>query len=238
MEHEPVPPASRPVPAASQKRDRVVGLSVVAGAFLLSLGISLWAKGVSEPETSQAPAPPTTAGIQGWPNKVDPLALLERARSLTPRPLLRGIVAEGVASDGTIDLRSATAYARYSFQSPPGHGPQPPREPGVVPRRANCGRQSVRVGRQGIEAEADQAHVPCPALQREPLPEPRCTFAAIWRHARKLGANPEGRARIEYYRAAAGPAYRFELPGTSIRFSLYGDCERQLTTGEAVGSVP
>src|SRR5690606_39945952 len=159
MENEPVPPASRPVPTPSQKRDRVVGLSVVAGAFVLSLGISLWAKGVSEPETSEAPAPPTTVGIPGWPNRVEPLAALEKARALTPRPLLRGIVAEGVASDGTIDPASA-GYARYSFQSPPGHGPQPPREPGVVPRRANCGRQYVRLGRQGIEAEPDQALVP------------------------------------------------------------------------------
>ena len=48
---------------------------------------------------------------------------------------------------------------------------------------------------------------------------------------------PDLRARVEYYRAKVGPAWRFELPGTPHRFSLYGDCERKLTPVEAVGSV-
>jgi hypothetical protein len=52
------------------------------------------------------------------------------------------------------------------------------------------------------------------------------------------GAPREQLAKIEYYRAQAGPAWRFELPGTPHRFSLYGDCGRELNETEAAGFVP
>src|SRR5262245_33027070 len=48
--------------------DKLHGLLVVGGAFVLSLGISLWAKRISEPERGEPPAPPTTAGIAGYPS--------------------------------------------------------------------------------------------------------------------------------------------------------------------------
>ena len=46
------------------------------------------------------------------------------------------------------------------------------------------------------------------------------------------------RANVEYFRSSAGPAWRFDVPGTAHHFVLYGDCERELTGGDTVGSVP
>ncbi|MFZ5894076.1 MAG: hypothetical protein ACOY0T_23645 [Myxococcota bacterium] len=223
---------------STRQRDRLHGLAVVGIAFLLSLGISFWAKRVSEPEQSKPPAPPTTAGIAGWPNSVDPILTLDAARSLTRRSLFRGMVAEGVHSDGSLPVKQAGVRVRYSFQSPPGHGPQPPRVPGVVPRRNLCGRQNVHITEKGIYADPDQLDLPCAPVPVEGLPAPRCSLAEIWKLAREKGVSAQATARIEYYRSQAGPAWRFELPDGSMRFSVYGDCQRELTRAEASGSVP
>jgi hypothetical protein len=222
----------------TRQRDRLHGLAVVGIAFLVSLGISFWAKHVSEPEQSKPPAPATTAGITGWPNAVDPVKTLATARTLTRRVLFRGMVAEGVRSDGSLPISEPGVRVRYVFQSPPGHGPQPPRVPGLVPRRNLCGRQNVHVTEKGIYADPDQLDLPCAPIPVEGLPEPRCSLLDIWKLALARGVAPTASARIEYYRAQAGPAWRFELPDGSTRFSVYGDCHRELTRAEASGSVP
>jgi hypothetical protein len=43
-------------------------------------------------------------------------------------------------------------------------------------------------------------------------------------------------ARIEYYRSRVGPAWKFELPGTPHKYSLYGDCGRELSEAEATAA--
>ena len=133
----------------------------------------------------------------------------------------------------SVDLKTPGAGARYSFQSAAGQGPQPARVPGQVPRRNLCGRQNVELRARGLYAEPDQLDSPCLPSQAEPLPEPRCKLADIWEHARAKGASTQHAARIEYYRSSAGPAWRFELPDGSVRFSIYGDCRRELSRGNA-----
>lgn len=231
---------SEPAPAptvseiqAVRKRDRIVGLGIVVAAFAIALGISWWAKVASRPEVAAPPGPPRTEGIAGYPAAVDPIAVLPVARELTRRTLLRGIWAEGVRSDGSIDLSEGPGRARYAFQSPAGEGPQPPREPGTLPRRHYCGKQTVHLRREGLVADPDISDYPCPGQATDHLPDPRCGFREIWAHAIKKGAPRTQVARVEYYRSRAGPAYRFELPGTQYRFSLYGDCVRELTANEA-----
>jgi hypothetical protein len=221
----------------ARRRDRTAGLLVVAVAFLASLLISWWAKRESRPESSEPPGPPTTAGLVGYPSKVDPVQALTVARQLTKRPMLRGFVAEAVRSDGTVDLGEGPGRVRYLFQSPPGQGPQPPREPGSLPRRHYCGKQNVHLRREGMVADPDIADYPCPATHQDALPDPVCGPRDLWHHAATQGAPASRLARIEYYRSRVGPAWRFELPGTDHRFSLYGDCGRELDTAEAVGAV-
>jgi len=220
-----------------RRRDRRWGLTIVAVAFLLSLGISMWAKRVSEPEQSLPPAPPTSVGIAGWPRSIDPVATLPKAREVTRRSVFKGFVAEGVNGDGLLDATAGVSSIVYSFESARGQGPQPPRRPGVVPRRDLCGRQKVRIDRRGLSADNDQAGLPCLPDAASELPAPRCSLAKIWALARKRGAAPSALARIEYYKASAGPAYRFELTDGSVRFSVYGDCRRVLTASESIGSV-
>jgi hypothetical protein len=219
-----------------RRADRIRGLVIVGLTFVLCLLVSVWAKRRARPEVSAPPAPPTTVGVVGFPQHVDAVKTLASARALTPRGLLRGITADGVTSDGLVDV-SGVGRVRYSFQSAAGQGPQPPREPGTLARRPYCGRQSVSVGKAGLFAETDEADANCAPYPSDPLPEPRCTLADIWSYASAHRMAKGHVAHIEYYRANAGPAWRFEAVGGHSRFSLYGDCKRELDAHEAVAAA-
>jgi len=151
---------------------------------------------------------------------------------------LRGIVMEGVRSDGTLDLGEGPATVRYAFQSAPGEGAQPQRDPGTLPKRLTCGKQNVLIRKEGLVAERDIADSSCPPGGIEPLPDPKCSLHEIWHHAHRRRAPKDRLAHIEYYRSKVGPAWRFTIPGTSYSFSLYGDCKRELRGPEALGGVP
>jgi hypothetical protein len=222
----------------ARRRDRTWGLVIVGATFALCLPVSAWVRRASRPELSVPPAPPTPAGVAGFPKAVDCVKTLATARGITRRGMLRGIVLDGVHSDGTVDVSDGSGRISYAFQSAAGQGPQPAREPGTLARRWYCGRQSVIVKKEGIVAEADNAEASCATHPVDPLPEPRCTPAKVWEHALEKGAPKEKLARIEYYRSSAGPAWRFELAGTRIRFALYGDCGRELTPPEAAMVSP
>jgi hypothetical protein len=232
-------PSTRPPKDVKRSRDRIFGLVLVAASFLLCLALSLWAKERSRPETSEPPGPPTVEGIVGFPSSVEAVATLNAARKLTKRPALRGIILDGVQSDGTIDVSEGPGRVRYTFQSPAGQGAQPPREPGTLPRRITCGKQSIVLRKEGLVAEPDQADYPCPAAGIEPLPEPQCSVKEIWRLARKRKVPRDRAAHIEYFRAKAGPAWRFEISGMAQhRFTVYGDCKRELLGADAHGNIP
>lgn len=205
----------------------------MAVSFALCLALSIWAKEKSRPETSEPPGPPTVEGIDGYPSSIDPVATLAAARKLTRRPLLRGITIDGVRNDGTVDVSEGPGRARYSFQSEAGHGPQPEREPGTLPKRVTCGKQEVVLRKEGLVAEPDQADYPCPPGGVEPLPEPQCGARTLWKLARRRKIPNDSRAHIEYFRSKAGPAWRFEVLGTPHQFTVYGDCKRELTGTEA-----
>lgn len=225
--------------AIERRRDRVVGLTIVAVAFAFSLAISYWAKLKSEPEQGGPLPPPTTERIEGFPNGVSAEKNLARAREVTRRLLLRGFVVEGARSDGTVDVSKPEHGVRYSFQSPAGHGPQPPREPGVVPRRDLCGRQSVWIRANGLAPESDNAEVSCAASPPDPLPDPDCSLEQVFKWAiEHHKVAPEALARVEYYRAHAGPAFRFESFDRSVSFAIDAECTRELTGREAAGRVP
>jgi hypothetical protein len=222
---------------ARRRRDKILGLSIVAVAFVASLGLSVWAKHASRPETSAPPGPPTIVGVPGYPDRIDVVATLAAARKATKRSMLRGIVVDGVRSDGTVDVSEGPGRARFVFQSPPGRGPQPDVGKPAV-RGVFCGRQEVHLRREGLVAVPDQANLPCPTPQPEPLPDPQCTLAKIWQRALGKGVPSDRLARIEYFRASAGPAWRFEARESGKRFVLYGDCQRELKGAAAVGHVP
>ncbi|HWZ92760.1 MAG TPA: hypothetical protein VNW92_28035, partial [Polyangiaceae bacterium] len=174
-----------PVPAKTpdfRRADRLRGLVTVSLAFVLCLLISVWAKRRARPEVSLPPGPPTTVGVVGFPQRVDVVKTLPAARALTPRGMLRNIAADSVASDGAVDV-SGIGHVRYSFQSAPGQGPQPVREPGTLARRPYCGKQSVDIGKTGLVAEPDSPDASCSPRASDPLPEPRCTLADIWAFA-------------------------------------------------------
>jgi hypothetical protein len=217
-----------------RRADRLRGLVIVGLAFVLCLLVSVWAKRRSTPVFSAPPAPPSTLGIVGFPHAVVPTKTLARARELTPRNLLRTIAADNVKSDGTVDVSSPSGRVRYSFQSAAGEGPEPVREPGTLARRPSCGRQNIDIRRDGIVADPDAADTICSPHPIDPLPEPHCTFADVWARALARGVPKERLAHIDYYRSSAGPAYRFEAPHSRGRFSLYGDCQRELEPKDAV----
>jgi hypothetical protein len=221
----------------ARRRDRIRGLLIIGSAFLAGLSISWWARGVSTPSEIEAPAPPTTEGITGFPHKVDVLAALEVARTATKRGELRGLTATGVGSDGTLDVAAAGRTINISFASARGQGPQPPRPPGTLPRHEFCGRQHVRVNGTGLFADQDNPGAPCiPTM--EPLPGPRCGPKQVWQAAIKHGMAADQLANITYFRSVAGPSWRFEQPAQHKTLVLYGDCERELTGSEAIDVTP
>jgi hypothetical protein len=227
--------SSAPTSNARYRRiDRLRGLVIVGVSFALCLVLSVWAKKKSTPVISAPPDKPTPTGVVGFPSAVDAVKTLPRARQLTPRSLLRGVVAEGVKSDGLVDAASERGRVRYSFQSAVGEGPEPAREPGTLARRPYCGRQTVLVNKEGIGAEIDAADAMCATHPSDPLPDPRCTLADVWAHALTRGVPREKLARVEYFRANAGPAWRFDVPHARGRFVLYGDCQRELDGPDAV----
>lgn len=219
---------------AARRRDRTRGLVIVGVTFAICLIGSAWVRRASRPEVSVPPAPVTPVGVVGFPKAVDGVKTLATARTLTRRNMLRGIVMDGVHSDGTVDVSDGSGRVSYAFQSGAGQGPQPAREPGTLARRWYCGRQTVNVRKEGIVAETDNAEAGCATHPVDPLPEPHCTPAKVWEYAIGKGAPREKLARLEYYRSTVGPAWRFELAGTRIRFALYGDCGRELTSPESV----
>ncbi|HKO53500.1 MAG TPA: hypothetical protein VJV79_37580 [Polyangiaceae bacterium] len=224
--------------ARVRQRDRLRGLVIVALTFVLCLLISAWAKRRSLPVLSAPPGPPSPVGVVGFPNAVDAVKTLARARQVSQRNLLRSISAEGVKSDGTVDVALPTGRIRYSFQSNAGEGPEPPRHPDTLARHPYCGRQTINVHKEGLVADADAADATCAPQATDPLPEPRCSLADIWALALTRGVPKERLAHIEYYRASAGPAWRFEAPHPRGRFSVYGDCKRELDAKEAVNIGP
>lgn len=235
--NSPASPAHSPDPdsiARFRRTDRLRGLLIVGLTFVLCLVISMWAKRKSLPRLATPPAPPSTVGVVGFPNSVDTVKTLARAREISQRNLLRGISAEAVKSDGTVDVADAHGRIVYSFQSNAGEGPQPPREPDTLARHPYCGRQEIKVVKEGIVAETDAAENICSPKPSDPLPEPRCSLADVWAHALTRGVPKERHARIEYYRSSAGPAWRFEAPHGKGRFVLYGDCQRELEGKEAI----
>lgn len=220
-----------------RRRDRVWGLLIVGSAFLAALCISWWARGISTPSEVEPPAPPTTAGVAGFPHKVDVVATLEAARSATKRSEFRGLSAAGVASDGTVDVSVAGRAISYSFASPRGQGPQPPRPPGTLPRHEFCGRQHVRVNAAGLAADPDMPGLTCSG-NMEPLPTPRCGPKQVWQAAIRHGMPADQLATITYFRSTSGPSWRFELPAQHRSLVLYGDCERELNGAEATDVTP
>ncbi|HEY3667065.1 MAG TPA: hypothetical protein VGL19_13735 [Polyangiaceae bacterium] len=230
-----VPPTSAtPVDSQNFRRvDRLRGLVIVGVTFVLCLFVSVWARHRSLPRVSAPPGPASPVGVVGFPSTVDVVKSLAHARELTPRNLLRGIVADGVKSDGTIDVNQR-GHVRYSFQSAEGEGPEPAREPGTLARRPSCGRQTIEIRKDGMRAETDAAEAACAPHASDPLPEPHCTMAEIWAHAVARGVPTEHPAHIEYYRASAGPAWRFEAPHVRGRFVLSSDCQRELDGHDAV----
>jgi len=241
----PANPAQSPDPRSDPGRlaryrqtDRLRGLVIVGLTFALCLMISLWAKRTSMPRLSTPPAPASPVGVVGFPTAVDAVKTLARARQISQRNLLRSISADGVKSDGTVDVTAPNGRIRYGFQSNAGEGPEPPRQPDTLARHPYCGRQNIDVLKDGIVAEADTADAICAPHPLDPLPEPRCTLADVWAHALKRGVPKERVAHIEYYRSGAGPAWRFEAPHGRGRFVLYGDCERELDAKEAVNAAP
>ena len=224
---------------AARRKDKRLGLIIIGVTFVGCILLSLWGKEASEPMEAPPPRPPTTSGIEGWPKSVDVTASLATAREMTPRVQLRGFVAEKVNSNGTVDFKKNGASVRYSFQSGPGEGPQPKREPTTVGHRSYCGRQNVYIRRHGMVAEPDMAAFPCGSELKEALPDPECTLKEVWDFMIKKKRAPSDKpARIEYYMAKKEPAYRFTLPGTKHRQSLSADCRRVLSHADALGGVP
>lgn len=232
---EPPPPSGRPHRALPPtNNDRVLGLGLIAASFVVALGLSWRAKESVTPRLAAPPKAPTSEGISGFPNAVEPTALLERAKQLTERDQLVGIALSGVNADGTLDVGLGSS-ARYVFRSLEGQGAEPPREYGELAARRYCGFQVVVLNQAGLGALPDVSDADCKRAI-EPLPAPTCGAQAVWATAKHHGADPAQSATIEYYRAQSGPAWYFQSGATTLW--LGADCTKQLSAEQGAGVSP
>ena len=228
------PPALNAHPHHNQpstSNDRVLGLGLIAASFVVALGLSWRAKESVMPRLAVAPKAPTSDGIAGFPNAVEPTALLERAKQLTERDQLVGIALSGVNADGTLDVGLGSS-ARYVFRSLEGQGAEPAREYGELAARRYCGFQVVVLNQAGLGALLDVSDADCKRAI-EPLPPLSCGAQTVWATAKQRGADPTQPATIEYFRAQAGPAWYFQSGATTLW--LGADCAKPLSPEEGAG---
>lgn len=234
-------PGDGGVQGPSRLRDAALGLLILLVSFVGSMLFSLWARDEAIAPPAPAPGPATTA-LPGFPGAVDPFEVLPYARELTVRRLFQGFVATGVGEDGTLDF-SKQANLRFSFQSPPGRGPQPQRAGGTLPARTFCGRQMVVVDEKGMRAKEDKPSISCSLSDPRELPGfVGCGLDDIWSLARKHKFRRGHDARIEYYRSKAGPAFRFvgrdKKGKTGSLVVSARDCRTLISGKDQRGSVP
>lgn len=232
------PDASRPAPVAVpnplDRRDRAVGLGLIAVSFFVALGISVWSKEASLPVVATEPAQPSSVGIEGFPTAVKPLALVAAANALTPREQLVGIAIVGAKADGTLDVQSG-GNARYVFRSPEGKGPEPEREYGELALKKYCGFQVINLTSAGLGAAPDVSNADCKRAI-EALPQPGCSVEQLWEIGKQQGADIQVGATIEYYRASSGPAWGFTSGSTN--FSVAPDCSTLLSEEDRTPVLP
>lgn len=222
-------------PRYLELKDRFAGLVVLLGAMVFCIGLSLWAKGVARPVAQVMANSDLTRGVVGWPHSVDAMATLDAAKRSSRARELRRIILEGVKSDGTLDPTTGPGSATYLFHN----GVKKPKVNGApVPEKAItkgslCPRQVVRVGRDGLDPQAELKEYRCPEVISEPLHAPKCTPRELWARAVKKGASVRHMAHMEYYRAKAGPAWRMEIPAERFRLIVSDDCQRELDAREA-----
>lgn len=229
--------AKSPV-SKERRRDKWIGLLIIVFAFGGCMGLSLWGRSKSTPQLAPEPEPPSLERIAGYPDHVDPLQLIERAREVSVRSKFRGFIATGVGPDGKVNLKHKNSSVRFSFQDPSGIGHQPPRQGGTLPHRRYCGLQSVFLKKDGIQATTDQAERACPSNAPENLPLPKdCTLEDVWEIAEKRRVKAEGTASIEYFDSFDGPAFRFRKDRHQFVVSA-NDCRKILTGRAGRGMVP
>lgn len=222
----------------ARQRDRLIGLAIIVSAFAACMGLSVWGMHQSTPRPAPAPPPVTAQGLDGFPASVDPFVLLPRARELSVRSRFVGFEAEDVSPKGTINLTTKKASLRYVFQSDRGRGPQPPRRPGTLPDRRFCGTQSVLVGEGGMAAQEDRPDVACGSRDIVDLGVPEdCSLKQLRKVASKHSIKNKGGAKVEYFNAHAGPAFRVRQGKHTVVISAH-DCETVLKGRKQRGAVP
>jgi hypothetical protein len=216
-----------------------LGLGILVGAFLGCMALSLWAMHISTPGALTPPAPPSTAGIPGFPRAVRPFELLRAARKVSERTVLVGISVKGLKRDGSVDLTEESSNVRYVFQDARGMGAQPPRRGGTLPTRTFCGKQSVRLTSSGLEATWDNPSSSCPGggPPEVPEPSPACGPDQLWKLAEKRHISAVGTAQVDYLKARSGPILRFKH-GTQQFSVLASDCKTIVRGADEHGAVP
>jgi hypothetical protein len=172
------------VPAAPPPSRRNLALGIAAAGLIAAIGLGAW---VTRADPNAERVVVRGDKLAGWPSSVDPMSVLEAARSatgLSGRPELTSIRAE-VAAGGRVDfsgpVKNDTAtYLTFSFAT---------RE----------GEADVRVDTAGLHAARASGVKRCDREAcRAPVPPPTCSFAQIWAAALTVGVLPGDRAFVTY----------------------------------------
>ena len=224
----------------SRLKDRLYGLLIIAVAFSVCTGASLWAKEMTVPKAARPPAPRTKEGLSDYPERVRPFSVLQSAAARTDRPLFVGMKVDNVEGDGTLNFTKSKTQLRFVFQSPPNRGAQPAREGGRLPRYSYCGKQEVSLTKDGLGEKVDRIDTVCGSKDPVALKLPEsCLVADVMQvlngHKKQVSS---ARVRLEYFNSKAGPAYAVYRSGKKMFTLLAADCTTKLTRKLARGRVP
>jgi hypothetical protein len=219
-------------------RDRLRALFVLSLALVVSFGMILWSKEQIRPLNAYGATASRLRGVEGFPSRVDALKSLSAARRFSRNRELRGMVLDGVKFDGTLDLNPIKNSIKYVFQSSKVRSKERKQPDASTSPTWVCPRQVVKLRRDGLTAEADRLDAICPPELGAALPVPHCGPKEVWAKAIAKGATKEDLARLEYYRAKVGPAWKLQISKTHFSLSVSEDCKRELSFADAAGKVP
>jgi hypothetical protein len=240
-------PAKEPAHELAKSIEAVPGLGLRAWMVALALFVVVAALVVRSRTPAKPPDPlAAVAGIPGAPHAVDPIALLPTAKQrAVVRQFLVSIEGRYVGSNGRVDLR-APSYAgliKYTFGERPPEPPPDPSRPLGAPKASGGAmpRQSqVTIDIGGIHIDPILL-----GFSGAEVPEPRCSFEAVWKGAIEAGAPGDAVAIIVYKLdtfaglglpgAARGPRamWSFRIEGTAVDLKIEDSSCKVMGKGEA-----
>jgi hypothetical protein len=189
----PLAAPAEPPPPARRSTGAIVGVGVAA--FVVAVAIAIfWVRSSGRERESRDETLVAAAKLPGWPNDVDPMALVDVARS-----------ASKVSADAELGKVEAQIRrgGKVDFDARPSRGDAASANVIFIASKTET---EVRVTKTGLLAPDAQPRQWCGEhLCRSGLPKPKCSFAQVFEASLPAGLDAGDRVRVVYDRVHDAP---------------------------------